>query len=71
MKKIKIFLLTLVSACVMLSFTACGGDDTVQYVINGDNSAWARYQQLVTAEVMAQKKHDKVILLVAFGSTWE
>ena len=35
------------------------------------SSNWERYQQLVTADVKAQKSHDKVILLVAFGSTWQ
>ena len=35
-----------------------------------DNN-WSRYQAIVTEDVKAQKKHDKVILLVAFGSTWE
>ena len=35
-----------------------------------DNN-WSRYQALVTEDVKANKKHDKAILLVAFGSTWE
>ena len=35
-----------------------------------DNN-WSRYQSIVTADVMSQKKHDKAILLVAFGSTWD
>ena len=35
-----------------------------------DNN-WSRYQAIVTADVKDNKKHDKVILLVAFGSTWE
>jgi sirohydrochlorin cobaltochelatase len=43
--------------------------DTV--VKNEPSSNWERYQQLVTADVKAQKSHDKVILLVAFGSTWQ
>ena len=34
-----------------------------------DNN-WSRYQAIVTADVKSQKKHDKAILLVAFGSTW-
>jgi sirohydrochlorin cobaltochelatase len=35
-----------------------------------DNN-WSRYQAIVTDDVKSQKKHDKAILLVAFGSTWE
>ena len=36
-----------------------------------DQSNWAKYQSIVTADVLSQKKHDKAILLVAFGSTWD
>ena len=35
-----------------------------------DNN-WSRYQSLVTENVKQNKKHNKAILLVAFGSTWE
>ena len=42
--------------------------DTVTVI---DESNWAKYQKLVTDDVKANKKNDKVILLVAFGSTWE
>ena len=42
--------------------------DTVTII---DESNWAKYQSIVTADVLSQKKHDKVILLVAFGSTWQ
>ena len=42
--------------------------DTVTVI---DESNWAKYQSIVTADVLSQKKHDKAILLVAFGSTWE
>ena len=35
-----------------------------------DNN-WSQYQKIVTNDVKDNKKHDKVILLVAFGSTWE
>lgn len=44
--------------------------DTVKVEVPQDNN-WSRYQAIVTEDVKAQKKHDKVILLVAFGSTWE
>ena len=40
-------------------------------VVITDDSNWAIYQKTVTADVKAHKKHNKVILLVAFGSTWE
>ena len=42
--------------------------DTVTII---DESNWAKYQSIVTADVLSQKKHDKAILLVAFGSTWD
>ena len=42
--------------------------DTVTVI---DESNWAKYQSIVTADVLSQKKHDKAILLVAFGSTWD
>ncbi|MBR3479554.1 MAG: sirohydrochlorin cobaltochelatase [Prevotella sp.] len=84
MKKIKYFVLAFVATCFAAGFTACGDDDEkiVEKVIKDtvtivktdtidDQTNWARYQKLVTADVKANKKHDKVILLVAFGSTWE
>ena len=40
--------------------------DTVTVI---DDSNWSKYQSIVTADVLSQKKHDKAILLVAFGST--
>ena len=42
--------------------------DTVK--VPQDNN-WTRYQQLVIEDVKANKKNSKVILLVAFGCTWE
>ena len=42
--------------------------DTVTVI---DESNWAKYQSIVTGDVISHKKHDKVILLVAFGSTWD
>ena len=42
--------------------------DTVKVT---EENNWSRYQALVTDNVKANKKHDKAILLVAFGSTWE
>jgi sirohydrochlorin cobaltochelatase len=84
--KIKMMMLALVAACTTLSFTACGDDeekivekwnervvtktDTVKVIV-GDDSNWGIYQKMVTDDVKAHKKNNKVILLVAFGSTWE
>ena len=42
----------------------------VEVPVPQDNN-WSRYQAIVTSDVLSQKKHDKVILLVAFGSTWQ
>lgn len=67
MKKIKSLMLamiTLMTAAVCL--TACSSDDD-----NNSTSQHEKYQQAVTNTVKAQKKHNKAILLVAFGSTWQ
>ena len=40
-------------------------------IIIDDNSNWSRFQMLVNQTVNENKKHDKVILVVAFGSTWQ
>ena len=42
--------------------------DTVTII---DESNWAKYQSIVTGDVISHKNHDKVIMLVAFGSTWD
>ena len=49
-----------------MSFTACSDDDN-----NNSSSNYDRFQQAVNNTVNSQKKSDKVILVVAFGSTWE
>ena len=51
-----------------LSFTACSSDDDNN---SSSQSNYEKYQQAVNQTVKAQKKSNKVILLVAFGSTWE
>jgi sirohydrochlorin cobaltochelatase len=68
MKKISLLIIALTAMMATATFTACSSDD--------DNTAAAtsnveRYQQAVDATVKTQKKHDKAILLVAFGSTWQ
>ena len=66
--KIKILMLAMMAVMTSATFTACSDDDD-------DNdkqlSNYERYQQAVNQTVNSQKKSDKVILLVAFGSTWE
>mgnify|MGYP002857003494 CR=1 FL=1 len=79
MKKIKHFVLALAATCFAAGFTGCKDDEKiVEKVITvtdtvtiADQTNWARYQSLVTADVKANKKNSKVILLVAFGCTWE
>ena len=64
MKKIKHFMMAAVALMVAMSFTACSNDDN-------NPSNYERYQQEVNSMVNSQKRNDKVILLVAFGSTWQ
>ena len=64
--KIKYLMMAAAVVIMGLAFTACSDDDDDAVVSN-----YERYQQAVNATVKAQKKSDKVILLVAFGSTWE
>ena len=56
------FLLVAALAAV-LGFTSCSKSDP--------KSNYDSYQKAVNETVKSQKKHDKVILLVAFGSTWQ
>ena len=65
MKTIKYLMMAAVALMTAMSFTACSDDD------NDNSSNYQKYQQEVTNMVNKQKKNDKVILLVAFGSTWE
>ena len=70
MKKIKFLMIAMMAILVSASFTACGDDNNSDD--NGNNqSNYDRYQQAVNATVNSQKSSNKVILLVAFGSTWE
>lgn len=67
MKKIKFLALVALTLLAGLSFTACSSDDN-----NNDNiSNMERYLREVTNDVTKNKKNDKAILLVAFGSTWQ
>jgi sirohydrochlorin cobaltochelatase len=64
MKTIKYLMMAAVALVTAMSFNACSNDD--------DNSSnYQKYQEEVNSMVNSQKKSDKVILIVAFGSTWE
>ena len=65
MKTIKYFMMAAVALMTAMSFTACSNDD------DDNSSNYQKYQQEVTNMVNSQKKNDKVILIVAFGSTWQ
>ncbi len=64
MMKIKTLMLAMIAMMVGMTFTACSDDDD-------DESNYQKYQKAVDDMVKTQKRNDKVILLVAFGSTWE
>ena len=67
MKKIKSMMFALLAICAVMSFTACSDDDDKNDVKNN----YVIYQNAVNQTVKSQKKNSKVILLVAFGSTWQ
>ena len=68
MKQIKFLMLAMLAFVTSATFTACSSDDDDN---KSTQSNYDRYQQAVNQTVNSQKKSDKVILLVAFGSTWE
>ena len=70
MNKIKSLMMAMLAIIATMSFTACGSDDDDDKD-NTPISNYDRYQKEVNTTVNSQKKSDKVILLVAFGSTWE
>ena len=63
MKKIKFLTIAALAAFFTLGLTSCDKFDT-QY-------NYKTYQKAVNETVKKQKKNDKAILLVAFGSTWQ
>ena len=63
MKKINFLMLAMMAIIASMTFTACSDDD--------EESNYQKYQKAVDDMVKSQKKNNKVILLVAFGSTWE
>ncbi len=58
------FILSLLAVAMVLGFTSCSKSDKPK-------SNYDAYQKIVNKTVQDQKKNDKVILLVAFGSTWQ
>ena len=68
MNKIKFMMLAMMAFIASATFTACSSDDDDN---KGTQSNYEKYQQAVNETVKNQKKSNKVILLVAFGSTWE
>ena len=68
MKQIKFLMLAMLAIVASATFTACSSDDDDN---KSTQSNYDKYQQAVNQTVNSQKKSDKVILLVAFGSTWE
>ena len=64
MKRIKIWMMALAAAVIAVGFNACNKNEE-------EISNYERYQQSVDNTVKSGKKHNKVILLVAFGSTWQ
>ena len=69
MKQIKCLMLAMMAFVASATFTACNSDDDNNN--KQPESNYDRYQKAVNETVNAQKKSDSVILLVAFGSTWE
>jgi sirohydrochlorin cobaltochelatase len=67
MKQIKYLMLAMMAFIASATFTACSSDDDD----NSVQSNYDRYQKAVNETVNKQKSNNKVILLVAFGSTWE
>ena len=65
---IKSLMLAMMAFVASATFIACSSDDDNN---SSSQSNYEKYQQAVNQTVKAQKKSNKVILLVAFGSTWE
>ena len=70
MKKIKFLMIAMMAFITSATFTACGDDDNSSSN-NNKRSNYDRYPETVNGIVNSQKSSDKVILVVAFGSTWE
>lgn len=66
MMKIKSMMIAMLAICMGVFFTSCKDDKNDEPTNN-----YTAYQKAVNETVKSQKKNSKVILLVAFGSTWE
>ena len=64
--KTKSLMIALLAICMGVFFTSCKDDKNDEPANN-----YTAYQKAVNETVKSQKKNSKVILLVAFGSTWE
>ena len=64
MKRIKFLMVAFMAAMMGMGLSSCSKDDN-------ESSNYEKYQKQVDDMVKQQKKNDKVILLVAFGSTWQ
>lgn len=60
----KYLVMAMMAAVTMFSFTSCDKDDDTK-------NNYTTYQDAVDSQVKKEKKNDKAILLVAFGSTWQ
>lgn len=63
MNKIKYLMMAVVAIAMSFSLTACSDDDE-------NDANYDKFQNEVDEIVKGKKNNDKVILLVAFGSTW-
>lgn len=79
MKKLKFALMVVMTMVLAGTFSSCKKDEKIVEVekevikeveVPIDN-AYSRYLKAIVDNVKAEKKNDKAILLVAFGSTWE
>lgn len=79
MKKLKLALMVVMTMVLAGTFSSCKKDEKIVEVekevikeveVPIDN-AYSRYLKAIVDNVKAEKKNDKAILLVAFGSTWE
>jgi len=64
MNKIKMIMMAMIAFVMSMSIISCSDDDDT-------SSNYEKYQNAVDQMVKNQQQNDKVILLVAFGSTWE
>ncbi|MBR7019061.1 MAG: sirohydrochlorin cobaltochelatase [Prevotella sp.] len=67
MKRIRSMMIAMLAVMGCMTFVACSSDDDDKKVENN----YTVYQKAVNETVKNQKRNNKVILLVAFGSTWQ